>query len=152
MIENLSVGEHCGSSYHQIIRWNMVACKEFFNPIKNLNYSKGDYDSMRLEAGLIHWNEIITGNDVETDWNRLKLFFEEMQSQFIPFRNSQINKDKWITRAVIKSRRAKNKAWIRFKQFENDLIAFEKYKEKQKISRHLIRVAKQNFEQKLSKM
>ena len=53
MIENLSVGELFGRSDHQIIRWNMVACKEFFNPIKNFNYSKGDYDSMRLEAGLI---------------------------------------------------------------------------------------------------
>ena len=33
---------------------------------------------MRDEAGSINWNEIVTGNNVESDWSRLKLFFEKM--------------------------------------------------------------------------
>ena len=38
----------------------------------------------------------------------------------------------WITRAVIKCRRANNKAWIKFKKSGNDPVAFEKYKEMQR--------------------
>ena len=68
-----------------------------------------DYDSMRLEAGLINSNEKNTGNDVESDWSWLKIFFEEMKNKFISNKNWKIIKNNWITRAVIKSRRAKKK-------------------------------------------
>ena len=45
------------------------------------------------------------------------------------------------TITVIKSRRAKHKAWIRFKQSGNDPEKFGKYKEKQKKSQNLIKTA-----------
>ena len=82
----------------------------------------------------INWNEIVTGNNVESDWRRLKLFFEKMRHKFISFKNSKIKQNKWITRAVIKRRRAKSKAWIKFKKSGNDPVAFEKYKEMQRRS------------------
>jgi hypothetical protein len=151
MIENLSVGEHFGTSDHQIIRWNMRAYKVVQKQIKRYNYNKGNYDNMKDEAGLINWNEVVTGNDVESDWSRLKLFFENMRDKYIPFKNLKIKQNKWITRAVIKCRRAKNKAWIKFKESGNDPIAFTKYKEMQKKSQNIIRLAKRNFEQKLAK-
>ena len=75
MIENLSVGEHFGSSDHQIIGWNMLAYKVMQKEIKSNNYNKGNYDKMRDEVGSINWNEIVTGNNVESDWSRLKFFF-----------------------------------------------------------------------------
>jgi len=59
----------------------MITCSKMFTywqifksyfPVKkqriSYNYNKGDYDKMRVEAGSINWDEIITGNDVETDW------------------------------------------------------------------------------------
>ena len=90
IIENLSAGERFGSSDHQIIRWNMVGSRNILNPINNFNYSKGDYNSMRREAGLINWNELIIGNDFEADWSRLKIFFEKMKILFVPLKNSKI--------------------------------------------------------------
>src|SRR6266568_4819827 len=151
MIENLSVGERFGTSDHQIIRWNMLACKEIQKEIKSFNYNKGDYDNMRVEAGLIKWNEVVTGNNVESDWSRLKKNFEQMRKKFIPFKNSKIKQSKWITRSVIKCRRAKNKAWVKFKESGNDPVAFTNYKEMQRRSQNIIRSAKRNFEQKLAK-
>jgi len=47
---------------------------------------------MRVEAGSMNWDEIVTGNDVETDWSRLKLFFEEMREKFIPVNFFRLNK------------------------------------------------------------
>ena len=42
MIENLSVGEHFGTSDHRIIRWNILAYKVIQKQIKNYNYHKGN--------------------------------------------------------------------------------------------------------------
>ena len=151
MIENLSVGERFGTSDHQIIRWNMLACKEIQKEIKSFNYNKGDYDNMRVEAGLIKWNEVVTGNNAEIDWSRFKKIVEKMREKFIPFKNSKIKQSKWITRSVIKCRRAKNKAWVKFKESGNDPVAFTNYKEMQRRSQNIIRSAKRNFEQKLAK-
>src|SRR6266496_2913247 len=106
---------------------------------------------MRVEAGLIKWNEVVTGNNVEIDWSRLKKIFEEMREKFIPFKNSKIKQSKWLTRSVIKCRRAKNKAWVKFKESGNDLVAFTNYKEMQRITQNIIRSAKRNFEQRLAK-
>ena len=55
-----------------------------------------------------------------------------MRDKFIPFKNFKIKQNKRITRAIIKCRRAKNKAWIKFKKSENDPVAFEEYKEMQR--------------------
>ena len=73
---------------------------------------------MRDEVGSINWNEIVTGNKVISDWSKWKLFFEKMRDKSIPFKNSKIKHNKWITRAVKKGKRAKNKDWIKFKKFE----------------------------------
>ena len=84
MIENLSIGEHFGTSDHQIIRWNMLAYKVIEKQIKSYKYNKGYYDRIwiRDEAGSINWNEIVTGNNVESDWSRLKLYFGKMQQVY----------------------------------------------------------------------
>ena len=101
---------------------------------------------MRVEAGLIKWNEVVTGNNVESDWSRLKKNFEQMRKKFIPFKNSKIKQCKWITRSVIKCRKAKNKAWVKFKESGNDPVAFTNYKEMQRRSQNIIRSAKRNFD------
>ena len=60
----------------------MLAYKIIQKQIKSYNYNKGDYDKIRYEAGSINWNEIVTGNNVESDWSRLKLFFKKMRDKF----------------------------------------------------------------------
>src|SRR5882757_4064124 len=74
-----------------------------------------------------------------------------MREKFIPVKISKIKQNKWVTRTVIKCRRAKNKAWIKFKASGNDPVAHEKYKKMQKKSQNIIRSAKRNFKQKLAK-
>src|SRR5882757_947764 len=74
-----------------------------------------------------------------------------MREKFIPVTISKIKQNKWVTRTVIKCRRSKNKAWIKFKASGNDPAAYEKYKEMQKKSQNSIRFAKHNIEQKLAR-
>jgi len=151
MIENLSVGEHFGTSDHQIVRWNMLALKEKQKVIKSYNYAKGDYETMRYEAELLNWDEIVTGNNVEIDWMQLKLLIAKLRDKYIPYKIPKAKKSMWVTRAVTKCRRAKNKAWTKYKESGNNPIAFEKYKEKQRLCQTIIRTAKRNFEQKIAK-
>ena len=67
MIENLSVGEHFENFDHQIIGWNMLAYKVIQKQVKSYNYNTRDYDKIRDKAGSINLNEIVTGNNVESD-------------------------------------------------------------------------------------
>ena len=72
----------------------MLAYKVIQKQIKSCNYNKGEYEKIGDEAGSINWNEIVTGNNVESDWSKLKLFFEKMRGKFIPFKNFKIKQKK----------------------------------------------------------
>ena len=67
-----------------------------------------------------------------------------MRDKFIPFKDCKNKQNKWITRPDIECRKAKNKAWSKFKKSES---AFEKYKKMPRRSQSVIQSAKQNFEQ-----
>jgi len=152
MIENLTVGEPFGTSDHQIIRWTFVACKPNFDQtekFKTLDYFKVDYNKIREEAKLINWDEIVTGKDVATDYIGFKLAMESMIDKWVPFKKAKNGKCKWANNAVKKSRRAKIKAWEKYKNDKNDKN-LERYKRKLKRSRYCIRSAKRSYETKLS--
>ena len=90
MIENLKVGELFGTSDHQIIRWTMLACKEVSPEIKFYDYTKVDYDKMRSEVGLQLWDKIISGNNVENDWNGFKKYIENIRDKLVPHKNEKV--------------------------------------------------------------
>ena len=49
---------------------------------------------MKDEVGSVNWNEVVTGYNVESDWSRLKLFFEKIRDKSIPFKNSKTKQNK----------------------------------------------------------
>ena len=59
MVENLAVGKPFGTSDHQVIRRDFVACKENNSaesePVKRHDYFKSDYDKIRDYAKHIDW-------------------------------------------------------------------------------------------------
>lgn len=89
MIEDLRVGEPFGSSDHQVITWNFVASKERRvqrEENKMHDYFKANYDQMREDTKLINWAEIVTGVDVEADWNRFKLTVDALREKLVPLK------------------------------------------------------------------
>ena len=131
MVEDLIVGEPFVSSDHQIIRWNFIACKENDDPSTEkirLDYFRADYDKLRAEAKIRKWDNIISGSNVQLDWSRFKETLEDLRDKGIPLKKHKNGKCKWVNRAVIKSRRAKNKAWIKYKKtnLPEDLCNYKK--------------------------
>ena len=153
MVENLAVGEPFGGSDHQIIRWDLIACKESnraeSEPVKRYDYFKADYDKIREDAKQIDWETIMNGENVELAWDGFKLSMQTLGDKWIPLKQQQQNKCKWVNRTVVKARRAKAKAWNKFRnqKTEENLL---KYKDKLNKSVAANRISKRNYEQKLA--
>ena len=151
MIDNVTVGEPFGSSDHQIIRFDLIACKEGSQvETKMHDYFKADYEQMREDSKMINWEGIISGVDVEMDWNSLKLEIAKLRDKYVPYRKNRNNRCKWVNKSVIKSRRAKNKAWVKYTESGKRQDLYEKYVLKLKKCSKLSRIAKRNFEKKLA--
>ena len=152
MIENLVVGELFDTSDHQIIRWNFVACKENIKTVDNKpihNYFKADYEKIREEATLMDWSEIVKGEDCNADFDRFKSALLTIRNQWVPCKKSNNSKCKWVNRGVIKCRRAKFKAWAKYKE-DKSQVNFDRYKNKLQKSRNKNREAKRSYENKLA--
>ena len=152
MIENLMVGEPFGTSDHQIIRWTFVASKEIITNetvIKTYDYFKGDYDKIREEIKTFNWDMIVGGKNVEEDWCNVKELLINMREKWVPIKKNKNAKCKWVTKAVVRSRRAKIRAWKKFQDHstEKNLL---RYKSKLTNARKACRSAKRNYEKKLA--
>jgi hypothetical protein len=154
VIENLEVGETFGTSDHQIIRWDFIACKEnhssrSLKTTKTYDYFKADYEKIKNEAKLIDWSKIVEGEDCELDFDRVKLTLLDIRDKWVPTKKQTTSKCKWVNRAVTKSRRAKIKAWVKY-QGDKSQINLDRYQGKLKKSRETNKLAKRNYEMKLA--
>jgi ribonuclease P/MRP protein subunit RPP40 len=153
MVENVRVGEPFGTSDHQIIRWDFIACKgdprKSVGKEKNYDYFKADYDKMRDDCKEIDWTAVMHEESVEHSWKGFKEEIEKLRGKWVHEKRNKNSKCKWVNRAVIKSRRAKTKAWIKF-QCQKSENNYEKYKNKVKTAVATCRMAKRNYEQKLA--
>ncbi|HLX54541.1 MAG TPA: hypothetical protein VKR58_11400, partial [Aquella sp.] len=152
MIENLTVGEPFGTSDHQIIRWTLAASKGSIKNetvIKTYDYSKGNYDKIREEINNLNWDMVVSGKNVEEDWCNVKELLINMREKWVPIRKNKKGKCKWVTKAVVRSRRAKIRAWKRFQDHSTQKNLL-KYKSKLNNARKACRSAKQNYEKKLA--
>ena len=78
-----------------------------------MNYSKGNYVKAKQLSMLIDW-ELLICNNVIDGWNNSKSVLLDIRNKFLPLTNEKMSKFKWITRKVIKCRRAKCKAWKKY--------------------------------------
>ncbi len=85
LVENLEVSEPLGTSDHSTIRRTLVAENgvEVQNEQEHFNF-KGDYEEARRLAKEIDWTDIIGGEDISKDWNRLKAELETIRNKCVP--------------------------------------------------------------------
>jgi hypothetical protein len=152
MVENLIVGEPFGTSDHQIIRWDFIACKRALRKgetVKSYNYFKADYNKMRGDCKEINWAEVMHEDCIEQAWKGFRESMETLRDKHVPVCRNKNVKSKWVNRDVVRARRTKTKAWTRFKCQQTDKN-FANYKHKLRIAVAACRTAKRNFEQNLA--
>ena len=117
LVENLNVDEPFGTSDHYVIRFEVIMSSVNDTTDKTyFDYYKADYDQIRAAAEELDFSCDITESSVEDDWLAFKTKLQNIRDQYIPKRKSKVRNARWVDRNVIRCRRAKNKAWQRYKQ------------------------------------
>lgn len=118
LVEEVSVGEHFHTSDHQVIRWSTLIKDGGKYPLHpgRRNYFRADYEAIRKEIAELDILGQIRGLGVEESW---KVFREKMEAVIrtrIPLQKQSGKKRPWVTRKVIRTRRAKAKAWNKYQR------------------------------------
>src|SRR6218665_854172 len=123
MIETLSVGEHFNTSDHQVVRWGLVMeqTQEVKDYVKRPNFFKADYDLVRNRLDEKNLESAVRGMEVNDAWKKFNGIMREIIEKNIPNYKRTNKRRPWVTREVQKKRRAKNKAWKKFRKLKEEI-------------------------------
>lgn len=153
LVDNLEVGEPFANSDHYVLRFDLIIEHSIVS--KNVkpvfDYFKADYDLIRDELKTLDLDNVVDKSSVESFWNTLKSEIIKVRDKYVGIRKSKKNKkQKWVTKKVIRFRRAKVKAWKAYRASSGDPELYNRYKDKLKLSQSAISEAKKQFEQELA--
>ena len=151
LVENIVVGEPFGTSDHCVVKFELVINKiNFEATASSFNYYKADYQAITASFS----SKISTklpSNDVEQIWSDIQSDLLSVRNEFIPkSRKQKKKKCKWVTKTVIKFRRAKIKAWNKYIKSGRQDQFYDVYKQKLNKSVRANNRAKSEFEHKLA--
>ena len=150
-VQNVTVGEPFATSDHQIIRFDLVVSKEVNkSSVLGYNYFKADYNEIRDNVMLRTWENLINDTDVEKSWKLLKNELLDVRNAFVSINRQNKNKSKWVTKEVVRCRRAKKKAWNKYVKSGKILQLYQQYNNKLKQCAVVNKKAKEEFEIKLA--
>lgn len=130
IIESVAVREPFGTSDHNIIEFDLVARKCIKDKhVQHFNFHKANYKVITEAAVSKHWEEINSesANDL---WLCIKNDIVMLRNEFIPKASKRKFRCKWTTKTSKKCRRAKIKAWNRYKNSGKEHALYENYKKK----------------------
>ena len=97
----------------------------------------------------VNWNEILDGNDANSDYDNFVNRFKELYDECIPLKRSRTNRKKtpqspWITKGLLKSINVKNKLYKQYllRPTEENSVKFKSYRNK---LNNLIRKCKREY-------
>jgi ribonucleases P/MRP protein subunit RPP40 len=168
MVEMVSVGEHFGTSDHQVVRWELVMeqTQEVKAYVRRPNFFKADYELVRKKLREKDLVSAIQGLEVNDAWRKLRELMTDIIVENIPMLKRTNKRRPWVTREVQRKRRAKNKAWKNFQKLKKETrnvldldhecgVRLEnlrnRYVEKRNTCNEANKEAIKNFEQKLSR-
>ena len=97
--------------------------------------------------------ELLDATDIDQAWGNFKrprpTRLDQLKTEHIPVRKIMRSKCKWGTRETTKCRRAKEKAWKKYRILKND-ESYNQYKNKLNIANRANKTAQKNFEKKLA--
>jgi hypothetical protein len=116
---------------------------------KFYDYIKADYNKARELTKCLEWDTILEGKNIERDWLKFKEALLCIRETCVPYKTRKSAKSKWITKKVMRHRRAKLRAWKNYKNLKS-VESYNKYKIKRNISLKVNRQALKDYETKLA--
>lgn len=151
MVQNVNVGEPFGTSDHNIIRFELIiSCADNKINFPKYNYFHADYDKIRNYLDDKDWDNILNETNVNILWNNIKSELDNIKEKFVPLAKITNKKSKWVTREVIRCRRAKERAWKEYVRSGKNNRLFEIYKTKRNLAVKVNNKSKFEFEKKLA--
>ena len=88
-------------------------------------YIDDNLSHLKQKLSEVNWDDILHGFDVNQDYNKFIVKFNELFDQCLPLRKCNVNRLKvpqspWITKGMLKSIQNKNKLYKQYLQCPND--------------------------------
>src|SRR6218665_1674732 len=157
-------GRHKWMAPCQMGSWGLVMeqTQEVNAYVKRPNFYKADYDLVRNKLKEKNLESAIRGMNVNDAWKKFNGIMWEIIEKNIPNYKRTNKRRPWVTREVQKKRRAKNKAWKKFRKLKEEIrLSCENEARLENLNRNYVkkrnscndanRAAIKNFEQKLSR-
>ena len=165
MIEDVQEEERFGSSDHQIIKFTIASEHEIeeIKHKKRFNYYRADFDKVRNKIKEKNLKQRLADLGVQDKWKKFASCMKEVVEETVPTYKRITKKCPWVNKDVIKTRRAKYKAWKKMQtNIKSDPNIFGtnagrhteetriKYVEKRNLANKSKRKAIKDYETKLS--
>ncbi len=122
IVQSCDVLNNFSTSDHKIISVSLS-----LNPrhiVKNTRtvflYSKGDYINFQSEANSLNWDNILSANNIETNWATFKAKYNYLVCRYIPrktLKSGMFYRAPWANNRMLKKERKKRRtAQIQYKQ------------------------------------
>ncbi|CAJ0964682.1 unnamed protein product [Ranitomeya imitator] len=120
---------------------------------KTLNFRKAKFDQLRDALNLVDWDNILRTNNTDNKWEMFKNILNRQCKRFIPCGNKRTRNRKnpmWLNKEVRQAINSKKKAFALLKQ-DGTIEALKNYREKNTLSKKLIKAAKKETEKHIAK-
>ncbi|CAJ0965440.1 unnamed protein product [Ranitomeya imitator] len=153
-ITNLQVVGHLGNSDHNIVQFHLSFTRGTCQGVtKTLNFRKAKFDQLRDALNLVDWDNILRNKNTDNKWEMFKKILNRQCKRFIPCGNKRTRNRKnpmWLNKEVRQAINSKKKAFALLKQ-DGTIEALINYREKNTLSKKLIKAAKKETEKHIAK-
>ncbi|CAJ0968442.1 unnamed protein product [Ranitomeya imitator] len=153
-ITNLQVVGHLGNSDHNIVQFHLSFTRGTCQGVtKTLNFRKAKFDQLRDALNLVDWDNILRNKNTDNKWEMFKNILNRQCKRFIPCGNKRTRNRKnpmWLNKEVRQAINSKKKAFALLKQ-DGTIEALKNYREKNTLSKKLIKAAKKETEKHIAK-
>ena len=154
MVDSILHESPLGKSDHSVLVIKFICYAELVN-IKRMKYyyDRGDYEGMRSKCKSIKWDEVLSGDTIDEQWESLKAIIKMLEDEFIPHRMvGSCNRHKGkipLDEASVRKTKKKHTLWKRYMETKDGLYYAEFCKARNQV-RKMTRKLQKQFEMKLA--
>ena len=126
MVDSILYESPLGKSDHSVLVIKFICYAELVN-IKRMRYyyDRGDYEGMRSKCKSINWDEVLSGDTIDEQWESLKAIIKMLEDEFIPHRMvGSCNRHKGkipLDEASVRKIKKKHTLWKRYMETKDGL-------------------------------
>ena len=155
MVDTLTYNEPIGKSHHVCLSWNYNCYLEQAETKSEVySYSRGDYDEMRNQLGLIDWEEKLENKSVEQMWSIISQQIHTAVNWTVPHRNIRKNVKRrsplWMNTTTMAMIKKKKRSYEKYLQ-TRDGKEYVEYTRARNQAKTQIRRAVREYEKDIAK-